>query len=230
MTTQTPQNFDTPSGTYTGSELAPETPRPTGHESATGTGSAPDASVKDRAVAVGGTVKDEAVGVAGEVTTQARDLMGQAKGQVREQVATQRGRAADLVQGFADDLEKMAGSSDTFAGALAGQAADQIRGVQQYLRTDANPLDDLRSFARRRPGTFLLGALAAGILVGRATRGTVAARQQSEQRELGQIAPARTVGPTYTNYRTPAYTGYQTSASTGHLAQAPAPEIGRAHV
>src|SRR4051794_9887559 len=32
-------------------------------------------------------------------------------------------------------------------------------------------LEDVRSFARRRPGTFLLGALAAGVLAGRLLRG-----------------------------------------------------------
>ena len=34
-------------------------------------------------------------------------------------------------------------------------------------------LDEVRSFARRRPGTFLLAAAAAGLVAGRLTRGAV---------------------------------------------------------
>jgi hypothetical protein len=34
-------------------------------------------------------------------------------------------------------------------------------------------LDEVRALARRKPGTFLLGALAAGVVAGRLTRGAV---------------------------------------------------------
>jgi hypothetical protein len=51
--------------------------------------------------------------------------------------------------------------------------SDRARQVGARLdgREPQELLDDVRGFARRRPGTFLLGSLAAGVLVGRLLRG-----------------------------------------------------------
>jgi hypothetical protein len=51
-------------------------------------------------------------------------------------------------------------------------------------------LDDVRQFARRRPGTFLLGALAAGVVVGRLTRGAKAAQDKSPADRAGTSTPS----------------------------------------
>ena len=51
-------------------------------------------------------------------------------------------------------------------------------------------LEEVKDFARRRPGTFLLGAAIAGVLAGRATRGGVAAaRESSGTSGTGTYAP-----------------------------------------
>ena len=64
------------------------------------------------------------------------------------------------------------------------QVAEQARGLASQLddREPSELLEDVRRFARRRPGTFLLGALAAGIVVGRLTRGAKAAQDSSSAR------------------------------------------------
>jgi hypothetical protein len=80
--------------------------------------------------------------------------------------------------------------------------------VRSYLEGGANPMDDVRTFARRRPGTFLLVAAAAGVLAGRATRGAAAARKQEQAG--GRHAVDVRDGYTPTSYGA----GYS-SASTG---------------
>ena len=46
-------------------------------------------------------------------------------------------------------------------------------------REPSQILDDVRAFARRRPGAFLLGALAAGVVAGRITRGAKESQSSS---------------------------------------------------
>jgi hypothetical protein len=56
---------------------------------------------------------------------------------------------------------------------FAHEAAGRLHGAASWLehRQPADLLDEVRNFARRRPGTFLLGAAVAGIAAGRLTRG-----------------------------------------------------------
>ncbi|HKC26518.1 MAG TPA: hypothetical protein VKB75_00770, partial [Jatrophihabitans sp.] len=46
-------------------------------------------------------------------------------------------------------------------------------------------VDELRRFARRRPGAFLMGALAAGVVAGRLGRGVVAAHTEDDGTAAG---------------------------------------------
>jgi hypothetical protein len=57
---------------------------------------------------------------------------------------------------------------------LAREVSDRVRALGSHLegREPGQLLDDARDFARRRPGTFLLGALAAGVVAGRMFRAT----------------------------------------------------------
>jgi len=168
-------------------------------------------SVHERAAEVGSTAKDEAAGVAQEVKQQTRDLVGEARGQVREQVTGQKNRVMDLLREVADDFEQMADQSSGVAGDLARQAAGRVRGVQGYLDGDVDPLGDLRSFARRRPGTFLLGSLALGVVAGRATRGAAAARKQQAEQQNLTTGSTRYAG----EYRGPADAGYASGGYAG---------------
>lgn len=56
---------------------------------------------------------------------------------------------------------------------LARQGADRINGVAGWLeqREPGDLLDQVRGYARRSPGTFLLGAALLGVAAGRLTRG-----------------------------------------------------------
>lgn len=125
---------------------------------------------------VAGVAKDQAQQVASEAQNQARNLFHDVRGQVEEQSRTQRDRLVSTLQNFSDDVEKMASNQDGNGG-LAHDVARQVAGrVREFSsridgREPAELLDEVRRFARRRPGTFLAGALAAGVVAGRLTRG-----------------------------------------------------------
>ena len=65
---------------------------------------------------------------------------------------------------------------DGVATDLARQAADRARTAAGWLadRDPGSLLDEVRTFARRKPGTYLALALGAGVLAGRLTRGLTA--------------------------------------------------------
>lgn len=118
-----------------------------------------------------GGVKD----VTSEVTTQLRQLFDQVRSELDGQASSQGERAAGGLRSIADELKQMASSTDKqgIAGELAQQASDRAHSAADWLsdRQPGDMVDELRSFARRRPGTFLLGAAVLGVLGGRMTRG-----------------------------------------------------------
>jgi hypothetical protein len=144
------------------------------------------AGVAERAKgAAGGVVStstEQAKEVVGEARRQARDLTGEARQQLRSQTTQQRQKAASALHGLGDELDQMAeGSQQSGVGTeLARQASRRVHDAASYMETHepADVLDEVRAFARRRPGTFLLAAAAAGMVVGRLTRGAVAARRE----------------------------------------------------
>jgi Rod binding domain-containing protein len=141
------------------------------------------ATAADESKQVAGTAKQEAQNVAAEAKTQVSSLMDNAAREVSDQSRTQRDRLVGTLHSVSNDLEQMASQSGG-----SGLAADLVRQVSQRTRTlgdhvdgrePTELLDDVRAFARRRPGTFLIGALAAGVVAGRLTRGAKAARDGS---------------------------------------------------
>ncbi|MCF0093432.1 hypothetical protein [Micromonospora sp. MH99] len=124
------------------------------------------------------TAADQGGQVAAEARRQARQLTGQAGGQLREQAQTQQRRAAEGLRDIGRELGSMA-ERDGDSG-LAGQAVRRVADAAQQAagwldeREPGEVLDDVRSYARRHPGTFLAGAAVAGLLVGRLTRGLTA--------------------------------------------------------
>lgn len=122
------------------------------------------------------TAKDEARSVAADARSEAQDLLGQARSQVEDQSRSQLDNLVGTLQGFADDLERMArgeGAGSGLAHDVVQQVGDRARGLTSQLqgREPSELLDQARDFARRRPGTFLVGALAAGVVAGRLARG-----------------------------------------------------------
>lgn len=129
------------------------------------TGAAAD--VKDTAVDQARQVKDETV-------RQAKDLVGEARMQATTQAREQTQRVSGNLNSIADELRKMADNGDGgMAADAAHQIADRAHRAAQYLdgREPGDLLDDVRGFARRRPGAFLAGMAALGFLAGRVGRG-----------------------------------------------------------
>lgn len=139
------------------------------------------------------TAADQARVVASETARQARDLLGEAGGQVRGQASVQQQNAARQLRSFADELQEMAAKSGQsgLATEVAQQAADRLHGTASWLeqREPADVLDAVRNFARRRPGTFLLGAAVAGLAAGRLTRGITDAARSGNQDGYRQAGP-----------------------------------------
>lgn len=135
--------------------------------------------VADNTAEVVGTVKEQASQVVGEASAQARDLLAEARGQVQEQARAQTGRLAENVRRLAHELRDMAdhGKPDSTAAAAVAQIADGGQRVADHLeqRGPDGLLDDVRDFARRRPGLFLAGAALAGFALGRTGKGVAAA-------------------------------------------------------
>jgi gas vesicle protein len=140
--------------------------------------------VTDTAKQAGGQVVDEAkqqaANVAGEVVDQTQNLLHQGLAEIRNRTGEQQQRLADTVHSWAKELGAMASSSSE-SGPMTNLVQDASRrsGELAHWLQEHEPRDilhELRSFARRRPGTFLLAAATAGVLAGRLTRGFSANR------------------------------------------------------
>ncbi len=119
--------------------------------------------------------REQASGVAAETARQGRDLLQQAQGQLAEQAAHGQQRVAKQLLSLSDELRAMADhpGHGGMAADLAHQAASRIRDAGQWLegRKPGQVMDEVQSFARRRPAAFLVLAAGAGLVAGRLTRG-----------------------------------------------------------
>lgn len=163
---------------------------------------------------VAGVAKDEAVKVAGEAKTQAKDLFAQAKTQLSDQATNQQQRVATGIRSLGDELTSMADSSTGggIAADLVSQVAGRTSSVAEWLegRDPGSLLAEVKSFAARKPGTFIAIAAVAGVLAGRLTRsvaGVVADEKEAD------AAPASTDGPTFVS--DPVTTGFEPTTTYG---------------
>jgi uncharacterized phage infection (PIP) family protein YhgE len=159
---------------------------------------------------VASTAADQAKEVAAETQRQAKDLLQQGRSQLKEQTVAQQQKAAQGLSSLAQELRGLAdGTSSGAPGPardLLQQASGMVEGFADRLqnREPAELLDEVRAFARRKPGLFLLGAAAAGVLAGRLTRGVQAAHSDSSssgsaagyRSQTNYVDPA----PTYSDY------------------------------
>jgi hypothetical protein len=131
------------------------------------------------------TSKEQATEVAQEAKRQVRDLAGEVRTQVTDQASSQQSKLAGTLHSLGDELQQIAsgnGGQSGIATDLADQFSSKIKDIAGMLenREPGELIDEVRSFARQRPGAFLLGAAVAGVLAGRMTRGTVAARSSDD--------------------------------------------------
>lgn len=133
-----------------------------------------------------GTAKDEAATVVSEAKVQAKDLYAQTQKEIREQAGTQQQRIAVGLGAIGDELGSMARNSEGsgVTSDLVQQASTRLSSAASWLgeRDPSSVLEEVKRFARRRPGTFILGAAVAGIVVGRLTR-ALAANASDEKSE-----------------------------------------------
>jgi len=143
-------------------------------------------AAREQAVNVAGTAQDQLKDVTHEAAEQAKAVVADAKRQTRRlvdesrqqlttQAQEQTTRLAGGVRDVGQQLQGMARGTAAPQGIvadLATQAADMATQLADTLeqRRPEELLDELRGLARRRPGAFLLGAMGAGLLVGRLIR------------------------------------------------------------
>jgi hypothetical protein len=139
---------------------------------------------------VASVAKEQAGNVTSEAGRQAQNLLGQARSELGRQAGTQQQRVADGLKSLSQQLHSMSQHSDQpgLAADLARQGAQVTEQAASWFdgRDPGALLDEVRSFARRRPGSFLLLAAGAGLLAGRLTRGLK--DQSSDGSESGQAA------------------------------------------
>lgn len=165
-------------------------------------GYADDSSAKDRAKehagavaqdakestkSVASTAATEAKDVAHEARTQLRQLFTQLTGEATDQASGQTQRAVGGLRSLSSELSGMARSQQGESGLatdLARQGASRLDAAAGWLegRQPGEILDEVRSFARRRPGAFIAGAAILGLVGGRMTRGLTGDSSSSDTR------------------------------------------------
>lgn len=137
----------------------------------------------DSAQSVAQTAKTEAANVVSEAKTNAKDLLQQARSDLTQQAGTQQQKVASGLRSVSDELHAMARASDQpgIASDLVRQAAERSSSAATWLdgRDPGSLLNEVKSFARQRPGTFLLLAAGAGVLAGRLSRSLSAGAPES---------------------------------------------------
>ncbi|WP_432245496.1 hypothetical protein ACRB8A_02360 [Arthrobacter sp. G.S.26] len=132
----------------------------------------------DSAQNVAQTAKEEVAHVASEAKSSAKDLMNQAKSGLTSQAGTQQQKAAEGIRNISTQLHSMAEApgEQGIATDLIREAAERTSSIAGWLenRDPGSLLSEVQTFARNKPGTFLLLAAGAGILAGRLTRGLTA--------------------------------------------------------
>jgi hypothetical protein len=147
--------------------------------------------------------------VVGEATEQTKTMALEAKDQLHQMLSNSKSE----VQAQADDrarqaAEHLRGMSTSITALLDGRPdeAGQVRGYLEQAQTKIDGfvdrietrgpqgvVDDLSSFARRRPGAFLLAAGVAGFAIGRVARaGAAASNDQQANHQLASHQLAST--------------------------------------
>jgi uncharacterized protein YjbJ (UPF0337 family) len=155
------------------------TDRTANYESTTGsaTGKTKDVAgtARDQAGSVASKAMDEASTVADDAKFQARRLADQSRGELRRSADEQAHRLAETLRDISGQLHEMARGEAPAPGLVSDvthQAAGSTQRMAQRLDDKGmeGVLDDVKQFARRRPGVFVLGALGAGVVAGRLLR------------------------------------------------------------
>ncbi|MEU4744649.1 hypothetical protein AB0G02_29890 [Actinosynnema sp. NPDC023658] len=123
---------------------------------------------------VGATAREQVGQVAQEATGQAKHVVRDMRERVATEAEEQARKVSRQIDRIADELGSMAENSgpDSLTAGTLRQVSDAGRQAARYLdeRGARGLLDTAQDFARRKPGTFLIGAAVAGFLVARAAK------------------------------------------------------------
>lgn len=139
-----------------------------------------------------GEAKAQVKDVAAEAGRQGKDLLTQGRSQLTAQASEQKTRAAGGIRTFGSQLEQMAGAAEGgIAADVARTVAQRTTGLATWLdeREPADLVEEVKEFARRRPGTFLAIAAGAGLLAGRLMRGVKDASGTGDDTSATHRAP-----------------------------------------
>ena len=161
---------------------APRDTATTGQSGSLDTAKQEASELKDTAVSEAGhvadTAKGEAKAVAQEVKYQAKDLYAQTQRELKDQAQVQQHRAAVGLRSVSDELRSMTANAENpgLAADLLNQVSTRLSGAASWLgdRDPSAVLSEVKSFARRKPGTFIIGAAILGVVAGRLTRALAA--------------------------------------------------------
>jgi len=169
-------------------------------------------SAKDQAVHVAGTAKEEAQRAVGEARRQAQSLLREGQAELSTQAGTQQERLAQGLHAFSTEMDQLTEGVEEpgMATHLARWAAEMTGDAARWLegRDPSSVLAEVRSYARRSPGTFMLVAGGLGLAVGRIARSL---------KDTGDDEPAGDHGasPTAPLPPTGSPVGYGTAHPTG---------------
>ncbi|MFS0713077.1 hypothetical protein ABC195_04280 [Microbacterium sp. 2P01SA-2] len=144
------------------------------------------------------TAKQEAASVASEAKSQAKQVYAQTKQQLTEQAASQQQRVADGLRSIGDELDSLAQNSENpgIATDLVRQVSSRVSGASDWLsqRDPGSLVSEVKSFARRKPGVFIAGALIAGVVAGRLTRALAEGAKEEHDSASGTAGATGTTG------------------------------------
>ncbi len=182
---------------------------------------------------VAATAGQEAKQVTREAKDQVRQLWGQTRSDLTNQASTQQTRAASGLRELADQLGQMAGGADSdgMAKGLVEDVSRRAHDAAQWLdsRDPGSLLEEARSFARQRPGTFLAIAAGVGVLAGRLSRGLVDEARDSDSSSGTGYARPTTARPTTAPPTTARRSTRRRPAATAPAASVPRAARGHRH-
>jgi hypothetical protein len=164
-------------------------------------------SAAEDARQIAGSVGTRLGEVTDQLSSQGRSLVEDTRTQLQTQARSGTERVAGTIRQFGEQAQALAEGRPHHAPQLTDYAwkiadscygaADKIHGIGDDIQENGfgGVLEDLQGFARRRPGTFLLGALALGFGVGRLVKANNEMEDEEEEDERaspsGRAAPAR---------------------------------------
>ncbi len=122
------------------------------------------------------TAGAEAKNVAHTAGREAKNLVGELGDDLKSQAGAQQQKVAEGLRSISQELKGMAENNQQDTGTATHwvhEAARRTGDAAGWLdeRDPGSLVDEVKRFARRRPGAFLAMAAGAGLLVGRLTRG-----------------------------------------------------------